>query len=235
MLYKGFRSFLHHQGNFSADFSHQDYEVKIGDYFSRGWAIFKDYAWGFILFTVVLVLINSALSQLPSPLGMRTPEGSDGSGLNLVASTLNTVLAPGYYCVAFQIARNRPKGFSDFFNGFKKFLPLLLTSLVSGLLITIGLLFLIIPGIYLAVGYMFAQPFVIDKNLSAWSAMEASRKLITKKWFAFLGLGILLFLLVLAGFLALGIGALVTVPLAACVLAAAYEDIVGLNSVAEGL
>ncbi|NJL46726.1 MAG: hypothetical protein HC929_03515 [Leptolyngbyaceae cyanobacterium SM2_5_2] len=220
--------------NFSADLSHQDYEVKIGDYFSRGWAIFKDYAWGFILFTFVLALINAVLSRLPSPLGMGMPEDSQGQGLNLVASILNPVLAAGYYCVAFQIARNRPKSFSDFFNGFKKFLPLFLTSLVSGLLIALGLVFLIVPGIYLAVSYMFAQLFVIDKNMNFWSAMETSRRLITKKWFAFFGLGILLFLLVLAGVLILGIGALVTVPLATCVLAAAYEDIVGLNSVAEG-
>jgi uncharacterized membrane protein len=221
--------------NFSADLSNQDYEVKIGDYFGRGWAIFKEYAWGFILFTLVFVLINAVLAQLPHPLGMRTSDGALGGGINLIANILTPVLGAGYYCVAFQIARNRPKSFSDFFNGFKKFLPLFLTSLVSGLLIGLGLLLLIVPGIYLAVSYMFAQLFVIDKNMDFWPAMETSRKLITKKWFAFLGLGILLLLLVLAGVLVFGIGVLVTVPLAACVLAAAYEDIVGLNSVAEGL
>jgi uncharacterized membrane protein len=217
--------------SFSADLLDRDYEVKIGEYFSRGWAIFKDYALGFILFTLVIFLIGGALSQLPSPLGMRTADGTGGG--NLIANILSPVFGVGYYCVAFQIARSRPRGFADFFNGFKKFLPVFLTALVSGVLIGLGLLLLILPGIYLAVAYMFAQLFVIDKNMNFWSAMETSRKLITKKWFSFFGLGLLLSLLVLAGFLVIGIGALVTIPLSACVLAAAYEDIVGLNSVAE--
>ena len=220
--------------SFSSDLLDRDYEVNIGAYFSRGWAIFKEFAWGYILFTLVLGVIGAALSQLPSPLGMRAAEGATGGG-NFIFNIISPALGAGFYFVSFQIARNRPKNFSDFFNGFKKFLPIFLTSLVSTILIALGFIALIIPGIYLAVSYMFAQLFVIDKNMNFWSAMETSRKLITKRWFSFLGLGILMTLLVLSGFLLLGIGALVTIPLSTCVLAAAYEDIVGLNSVAEDL
>ncbi|MEB3313392.1 MAG: hypothetical protein VKL98_04535, partial [Cyanobacteriota bacterium] len=72
-----------------------------------------------------------------------------------------------------------------------------------------------------------------DKHMNFWSAMETSRRLITKKWFSFLGLGLLMSLLILAGVVFFGVGILVTAPLASCVLTAAYEDIVGLNSVAE--
>ena len=218
--------------SFSADFLDRDYEVKIGEYFGRGWQIFKEYAWGYVAFTLVSGMIAIALAQLPSPLGARTADGEFG-GMSLLLNIISPILGAGYYFVSFQIARNRPKGFGDFFNGFKKFLPLFLTALVSTILIALGFVVLIIPGIYLAVSYMFAQLLVIDKNMSFWSAMETSRKLITKKWFSFFGLSILMGLLALAGFLLFGIGAFVTIPLATCVLAAAYEDIVGLNSVAE--
>lgn len=220
--------------SFNSDLLSRNYEVNIGAYFGRGWAIFKEFAWGYILFTIVVGIIGAALSQLPSPLGMKAAEGSFGGG-NLIFNILSPILGAGFYIVSFQVARNRPHGFGDFFNGFKKFLPLFLTSLVSGILILIGMFLLIIPGIYLAVAYMFAQLLVIDKNMNFWSAMETSRKLISKRWFSFLGLGILMSLLVLAGFVLLGFGALVTIPLSTCVLAAAYEDIVGLNSVAEDL
>lgn len=63
--------------------------------------------------------------------------------------------------------------------------------------------------------------------------METSRKLITKKWFSFFGLLLLLFLLNLGGAILLGVGLLVTIPLSVCIIAAAYEDIVGLNSVSD--
>ncbi|MGF1571040.1 MAG: hypothetical protein ACFCVD_23685 [Nodosilinea sp.] len=215
----------------SSDFSNRDYQVKIGDYFGRGWEIFKQNALQFVLFTLLLVVISALLSQLPSPIGART--SGDTPGLNLAAGILSPILGAGYYFVAFQIARNRPQGFGDFFHGFRKFTPIFLTSFVANILIAIGFVFLILPGIYLAVAYLFAQPFVIDKNLGFWSAMETSRKLITKRWFSFLGLILLLFLLNLAGAIALGVGLLVTIPYSSCIVAAAYEDIVGLNSVAE--
>lgn len=216
--------------SFSLD---RDYEVNIGQYFSRGWDIFKQYALAFIAYTVLLGIIAGALSLLPSPLGMQTSGDGPGGG-NLLFSIVSPVLSAGFYIVAFQIARNRPKSFGDFFKGFNKFLPLFLLALVSGILIALGMVLLIIPGIYLAVSYLFAQPLVIDKNLGFWEAMETSRRLITKKWFSFFGLVLLLALLNLAGLIVLGVGLLVTAPWSSCIVAAAYEDIVGLNSVAEG-
>lgn len=219
---------------FSSDFIDRDYEVKIGDYFNRGWEIFKQYPWAFVLFTLVTFFIAVALAMLPSPLGM-TGSGEDSMGGNFIFNIISPILGVGYYFVAFQIIRNRPYGFGDFFNGFKKFLPVFLTAFVSGILIALGLLLLILPGIYLAVSYLFAQLFVVDKNLSFWSAMEASRKVITRKWFPFFGLVLLLALLNLLGAIILGVGLLVTIPLSACVVAAAYEDIVGVNSAAEPL
>lgn len=219
--------------SFSTDLFNRDYEVKIGEYFSRGWAIFKQKAVLFILYTLLLAVILGLLAQLPSPVGMRSSGEDAVGGGNIIANILLPIFLAGYYFVAFQIARNRPIEFSDFFKGFGKFLPIFLTSLVSGLLTGLGFLLLVLPGIYLAVAYAFSQPFVIDKNLGFWDAMETSRKLITKKWFSFLGLLLALFLLNLAGTLLIGIGLLVTIPLTYCIIAAAYEDIVGLNSVAE--
>jgi hypothetical protein len=221
--------------SFSTDLTNRDYEVKIGDYFSRGWEIFKSKALLFILFTLLLFVIQVVISILPFPLGAGGGgEDSPGGGiLSFIYSIIAPVLAAGYYFVAFQVARGRSAEFNDFFQGFNRFLPIFLTALVSTILTAIGLVFLILPGIYLAVAYLFAQPLVIDKGADFWQALETSRKLITKKWFAFLGLLLLIFLLNVAGAILFGIGLLVTFPLSVCVIAAAYEDIVGLNSVAD--
>ena len=219
--------------SFSSDLINRDYEVKIGDYFSRGWEIFKQKALLFILFTLLLILIQIILAVLPYPLGSSSENGPKGGILTFAFNVISPALTAGYYFVAFQLARGRSAVFGDFFQGFNKFLPLFLTSLVSGILTVIGFALLILPGIYLAVAYLFAQPLVIDKGADFWQAMETSRKLITKKWFSFFGLLLVLFLLNLAGAILLGVGLLVTIPLSSCILAAAYEDIVGLNSVAD--
>ena len=186
-----------------------------------------------ILFTLLLFLIQVVISFLPYPLGSNSDEPVPGGILNFAYNVVTPALTAGYYFVAFQLARGRDAVFGDFFQGFNKFLPIFLTALVAGILTAIGFVLLVLPGIYLVVAYLFAQPLVIDKSADFWQAMETSRKLITKKWFSFFGLLLLLFLLNVAGAIVLGIGLLVTVPLSVCIVAAAYEDIVGLNSVAE--
>ncbi|PSN13398.1 hypothetical protein C7293_16120 [filamentous cyanobacterium CCT1] len=219
--------------SFSSNFTNRDYDVKIGNYFSRGWEIFKQKAPLFVLFTLMLFLIQVVIAILPYPLGSRSDEPVPGGILSFAFNVVAPALTAGYYFVAFQLARGRDAVFGDFFQGFNKFLPIFLTALVTGILTAIGFVLLVIPGVYLAVAYLFAQPFVIDKSADFWQAMETSRQLITKKWFSFFGLLLMLFLLNLAGAIVLGIGLLVTVPLTVCIVAAAYEDIVGLNSVAE--
>lgn len=218
--------------SFSSDLVDRDYDFSIGQFFSRGWEIFKQFAPAFIGYTALLGVIGIVLNILPAPLGPGD-EGTPGVLSTIYQFIFSPVLAAGYYIVAFQIARNRPVAFGDFFRGFNKFLPIFLTSLVGSILTAIGFVLLIIPGIYLAIAYTFAQPLVIDKNVGFWQALETSRKIITKKWFSFFGLAVALFLLNVAGAIALGIGLLVTLPLSVCILAAAYEQVVGLNSVAD--
>lgn len=76
--------------------------------------------------------------------------------------------------------------------------------------------------------YCFSIPLIIARKMPFWPAMETSRKLVMKQWF---GIFLLLFLLTLInilGFIPCGLGLIVTVPLTSCVIAAAYESIVGL-------
>ena len=120
--------------------------------------------------------------------------------------------------------------FSDFFLGFRFFVPLLLTALVGGGLTGIGFLLLVIPGVYLLVCYLFASSLVVDRRLDFWPALELSRRTVNPIWFGMFAFVLLLILLNLAGIVALGIGLLVTVPLTCCTVTVAYADIFGLQS-----
>jgi uncharacterized membrane protein len=77
---------------------------------------------------------------------------------------------------------------------------------------------------------MLTTFLVIDHRMEFWQAMETSRKIVTKNWFAFFVLALVLFLVNLLGVLALGVGLLVTAPVTACAAAIAYKEIVGLHS-----
>lgn len=204
----------------------QNYTFKTGQYFQRGWQIFKQYLWQFIGFTVLVIIISAFTSRLPYPLGIN----EDGQG-GIINGILSPVLVAGIYIVAFKIAKNRTTSFSDFFLAFNNFLPIFLVNLVGSILTVIGCFLLIVPGIYLAVAYLFGLCFVIEKHFGFWSALETSRQIITKKWWAFFGFVLLLGLVNLGGLLVLGVGLIFTIPLTVCIIVAAFEDIVGLNLV----
>lgn len=218
--------------SYNPDIVSRDYQVNIGSYLSRGWEIFKQYAAGFIGYILLLTAIGVVLGMLPAPLG----NGSEG-GAGLLPFVYQVFVAPilsaGFYIVAFQIARNRSHEFADFFKGFNRYLPILLVTLVSGILTILGTIVFIIPGIYLAVAYLFSLLLVIDKNMNFWGAMETSRRLISRQWFSFFGFLLVLMLINLAGLIVLFVGLLFTFPLTVCMIVAAYEDIVGLNSTAS--
>jgi uncharacterized membrane protein len=108
-----------------------------------------------------------------------------------------------------------------------------LPELSFSLALTVPLLFLglllLIPLFYLSISYTLAPLLVVDRRLGAWQAMETSRKLIHKKWLSWFGLLFLLYLIQVAGTCACYIGLLISVPVSCCILAAAYEDVVGLS------
>lgn len=192
-------------------------EVHIGAYIRRGWEVFKAYPGGFLGFTLTVLAIELFLAVIPV-LGM------------FALTAVGAPLGIGYFIVFAKIVKEQPIQFSDFFKGFNYWGQLVLASLVSSFIVMFGTLLLIIPGIYLAVSYQFMYMLVVDHKLEFWEAMEASRKIITGLWFQFFLFLLALGGLALLGTLALGIGLLVAIPVIYCTSAAAYEDIVGIQS-----
>jgi uncharacterized membrane protein len=203
----------------------QGYEVKIGDYLQRGWQIMQQNLGGFIGFAAIIALVSVIPQFMPERL---VPLAS------IAVNIITPVLAAGALIVAFKIIKQQTTTFGDFFQGFNKFLPIFLTNLVVGIFVFLGLLLLIIPGIYLGVAYSFAVAFVVGRNFDFWEAMETSRKVITRRWFSFFAFLIVLLLINIAGALLLGIGLLFTGPLTTCAIAAAFDDIVGLSGSSVG-
>jgi hypothetical protein len=59
-----------------------------------------------------------------------------------------------------------------------------------------------IPLIYVGIAYWWTPMFIVFHKYPFWEAMEASRKVVTRQWFAQFGLGVLFFLVSLGVLLA---------------------------------
>ena len=188
----------------------QGYETDAGSYIRRGWEIFQENMGMFIGYTLITIAISVAAAFIPF-------------GSVLVSGPLTA----GFYIVANKISKGEPYEFGTFFKGFDFFVPLLLWTLIGGVFIALGLVALIVPGIYLAVAYTFVPFFIVFGKMEFWDGMEFSRKLVTKKWWNIFGFVLLLMLINIAGALAFLVGLLFTIPLTYCAIYVAFEDIVG--------
>lgn len=201
------------------------YEFKMGEYISQGFEIFKKNPGIFILGTLMLLAISGSVSYVNY--------STNSKGISIINTLFQPVFIVGFYIIADKIRHNEPVQFGDYFKAFTTtYGKILGTSLLSGLLVILGLILLIIPGIYLSIGYSFAVLIVYFKNYSAWEAMEASRKLVGKQWFSFFVFFILIILINVLGIICLGVGLLVSLPVSILSLYAAFDDIVGVREVA---
>lgn len=94
-------------------------------------------------------------------------------------------------------------------------------AIVGGLLLFIGGL----VCIYLAVAWSMTLLLVMDKRLDFWRAMGFSRKRVGQHFFRVLLFFVVTSLVSIAGVLALGVGLLVSVPVALAMIACLYEDL----------
>lgn len=193
--------------------------LPLGEYLKDGWTIFKQYPGGFIGFTVLCFAAQVFLNYL-SPIG------------GIISFVIYFPLIAGYFVVSAKLLQQQPPRFNDFFAGFqgKYFLPLILAGLVSTILMLLGTLCLILPGIYLAVCYLFIYLFILDERLDFWVAMEMSRRSVQRRWWGFFAFVLLILLINLGGALLLGVGLLVTMPFSYCAITAAYGRINGFKS-----
>ncbi len=134
----------------------------------------------------------------------------------------------GYYIVSQLLRKDHVVELPNFFKSFDKFAPLLLLQLLISLVVFLGLIALIIPGIYFAVSYVFAYFFVWFYDVDPAEAIRLSRKTVSGNFGQILLLCLVLGGINLIGILAFGVGILLTLPLTYCVLFAAFDDIIGI-------
>ncbi len=119
--------------------------------------------------------------------------------------------------------RGQPATLGDCFSGFDVFGTSVLSYILMVLLVLVGTVLCILPGIYLAIAYTFVWNLLADRKGSAWECLEMSRQAVTAHWGWALLLLFVASLLAYAGIIACIIGVFVTMPFYGLMLAAAYD------------
>lgn len=214
-----------------------DYEFSIGGILSESWEKTAGAKGtlnlaGFFYFLVaiaVMVVIQVVVGSYTST----NPEASPGQvmaismSLQLLSSMITMPVVMGLFLLGLRRAVGVPIESASVFSHFGKGPALLGTVIIMYIMMMIGFLLLVLPGIYLMVAYFMAMPLVVEKGLSPWQALEASRKAVSKHWFGFLGLYIVLILIIMISAIPLGIGLIWTVPMLFIAWGIMYRNMFG--------
>jgi hypothetical protein len=208
-----------------------NYDFEIGEVMSEAWELtkgFKATFWGsaIVVYGVVIVVMLVTGLITKAVFGDQ-PHFLISMSTNALAGLVTTPLTVGLIMLAVKRAAGAPASFEVTFGYLDKTLPAIVVAFATLILTYVGLALLIIPGIYLSMAYGLAKPLLVDRNLSPWAAMEASRKALTHKWFQifllYLGVGVLM----VVSALFFGIGLIWTMPWSMLVMGVLYRRIFG--------
>lgn len=215
-----------------------DYEFSIGAVISEAWDKTRGAKWtihlGFLFVFLVMMGLMVVLGLLSALLIGETQDPSGSAVLPLIIQlVVNLIMLPmmaGIMILGIKRSVDAPIKSGSVFAYFSKMIPLFLTMILMYIMIIIGFLLLVLPGIYLSVAYYMAMPLVVEKGMSPWQALETSRKAVTRRWFSVFFFFIILSIIVFISAIPLGIGLIWTMPLMIIAFGVLYRNMFGVEA-----
>ena len=206
----------------------------------QGWAVFKLQPW--------LCVGMFVLYSITQPGGGGTNLSGGGSlndinamsqagallmtaalaGIGVITLMVLVIAGPmrgGYELAMLRMVRgDRSVVFGDLFAGFSKFVKLMLTMLLGALLLAVGIMLCVVPGIILGVGLWPAYLLVMEDDLGPVEALKGAWALTDGYKMELFILGLANTLLLFVGLLACCVGVFVAGPVAPLAWMGAYDE-----------
>jgi uncharacterized membrane protein len=190
----------------------------VGSSYKNGWnRLWKNF--GILL---VIGIIYFVISSIPSLIqwisvgfdpGMYM-YGNMFSGPYWISMALTilviTPISLGVFYAYYKAASGEEPEFPDMFRGFRNYLNAVLAPIVVSVIVGIGFLLLIIPGIIFACKLVFVPLLVVDQKLNVIDAIMESWQMTDGHAFDVFLIGLLGIPIVIAGLICFGVGVIIS-------------------------
>lgn len=144
------------------------------------------------------------------------------SGVSLI---LSVILQSGIAAVSLRLVREKTAEISDLFAQKQVWVNYFLAMLAYQLIVALGFILFIVPGIYWGLKYSLVLYLIVDKKIGVSEAFSQSGKMTQGILMKLFGFGLLGVFLNLGGLLALGVGVLVTMGITVLAYVLLYEQL----------
>ncbi len=202
------------------------YSLSIEGVLSEARKLAEGYKFKLNIAAAIYSLIVIAMALLVGGLGALTDNSIFIAIVGeLIYAWITLPVAMGLFAISLDRVAGGEVSNDRLFLFFPQATRLVVTTVLMTLLIFVGYVLLIIPGLYLSVAYLFVLPLLVQRELGMLDALEVSRKAITHRWFTVLGILLVLALINVIGAIPLGIGLIWTIPWTMLAMGVMYQRI----------
>ncbi|WP_457577364.1 hypothetical protein [Desulfomarina sp.] len=188
---------------------------------------------GAAVFYLLLLILTAGATFLAPYLTIDPAANSDlvNFGVQAFSGVLSGIVSALFTAGLFYMGVRKVAGdtlsWKMIFSGFSKTGKVIVATLLQTILVSIGMILFIIPGIYLMIAYGLAMPLILDRDMGPWQALETSRKAIHKVWWKVAGAVIVMGLIYMVSVIPLGLGMIWTLPMSFALAGVIYRHLFG--------
>ncbi len=212
--------------------------VSVARCFDQGLANLKENFWAYILIVIILGILDSFGNgpTFSRSMGEHVWFGTGSSGNGFLSVIVGVFIKPVFdfgASLLFVKGQRRQevdvKAVADGFKSKNLYVDIILTNLMVFLMLVVGFICLILPGIYIACRTILTSYLVMDKGLAPRQAISASWELMRDYWPQVLLLFLISAVILFAGLLLLVVGVIPAFALVKAMFAAFYQKIIDVH------
>ncbi len=188
-----------------------------------GWQVTKKNFWFFVGVLLIIFFI-SYLPEIAEFLGLSR---FLLSFVFLLSFILSIIASMGLVKICLNFYDKKNNDFSVLFSQYKLFVSYFFAMLLYAVMVILGLLLFIAPGIYLAVKFIFFEYFIIDKGCGTIESLRRSWYLSQGSFWSLLGFSIITIVINILGLLFFGVGLFVSIPITYLAWTFVYRSLLG--------
>lgn len=206
----------------------------IGTTLKKGWFLMKQNLGFYIPFLLIYVIFSGLMGGLPMLFGTEQALVTENVYLYwityIVLYWILIVLAFGLIRSGLRLASGEKATFADLFSTAGKSITYIISSIIYGLIVLVGTVLFIIPGVMWAAKFSLYPYFILDKGAGPIEALKLSGTATTGfKWDIFF-MSIASYVIILLGALCLFVGLFAAVPVSLIAWGFVYRKITASSS-----
>lgn len=185
---------------------------------------FKKYA-SFVIGAMLTFFVLAILPQIYFMAQVPDEPNAQAQFTSFLLTLVQLFLSLGFIKIMLLLVQDEYVEVADMFNNFRPFLSYFVASFLYGIATFVGLLLLVIPGIFIAIRFQFYPYFILEENVSSFTALQKSFYLSQNLTLELFLLGAVVIILNLVGILLFGVGIVLTYPLTTMATAIVYKSL----------